>query len=183
MKALIIVDMQNDFITGSLATDPKELFTKRTAQWIGDNKYSYDYIATTQDWHIDPQDHFETWPVHCVAGTKGSALHTKVIESLYGQSYHRFLKGQYADGYSGFDGVSADSETLTLEQWLKDRSVETVDILGIATDHCVRATAVDAVEKGFTARVLGDYVNGVDADTSQELLSTGFAGYGVEVIL
>lgn len=181
-NALIIVDIQNDFVHGSLATDPYAKFTHNTAQWVKNNVKNYDYIVTTQDWHIEPGEHFESWPVHCVASEKGAAIHGKIIESLFRQPYHRFLKGQYSDGYSGFDGVYANNEDIGLEQWLKERDVQNIDLIGIATEHCVRATAFDAIDKGFNARVLAKHVNAVDDSVATELLEKGFQDYGVDVV-
>lgn len=174
--------MQNDFVNGSLATDPHEQFTHDTAQWVKNNAANYDYIVTTQDWHIEPGEHFESWPIHCVAGERGAAIHRNIIEALFRQSYHRFLKGQYSDGYSGFDGVSATQTAVGLEQWLQERGVQSVDIIGIATEHCVRATAFDAIDKGFKARVLSQYVNAVDDTVATELLEKGFTEKGVDVV-
>lgn len=179
--ALIVVDIQNDFVSGSLATDPEREYVKKTAAWLTKAKDSYDYIVTTQDWHIDPADHFDNWPVHCQADTIGAELSEHISLALHGADYARFLKGQYSDGYSGFDGTLADDDETVLKDWLRERNVDTVDIIGIATDHCVRATAVDAVGFGFETSVLRNYVNGVSKSASEELLNNGFLEAGIRV--
>ena len=91
----------------------------------------------------------------------------------------QFLKGQYSDGYSGFDGVEADGES-ELAEWLRERGVTHVSICGIATDYCVRATALSALDEGFEVRVLEDLCAGVAADTSRKALAE-LADNGVTV--
>src|SRR5581483_9179664 len=111
----------------------------------------YEVVAATRDAHRDPDGHFsaapdyvDSWPAHCVVGTPGAELHanldTQRIDAI-------FDKGEFAAAYSGFEGVDHDGTPLV--DWLRGRGVETVDIVGIATDHCVRATALDAVRDGF----------------------------------
>lgn len=180
--ALLIIDIQNDFVTGSLATDPTQSFTLETSVWLAEHAAEYDAIATTQDWHVAPEQHFETWPIHCVANTEGAALHSYISAALTNLPVTYFLKGQYSDGYSGFDGVDAYDEDIALQQWLEARDIEQVDIIGIATDHCVRATAMDAIKHGMKVRVLAPYVQGVDPDASQHLLDVGFQQHGIEVV-
>lgn len=180
-NALIVVDIQNDFVSGSLATDPEREYVKKTADWLSGAKKRYDHIVTTQDWHIEPGDHFESWPVHCEAGTEGADINEFIQAALYNTPHSAFLKGQYSDGYSGFEGVLSTDENVSLNQWLQSHDVSTVDIIGIATDHCVRATSVNAVEHGFTVNVLRDYVNGVDKGMSDRLLDRGFEELGINV--
>jgi nicotinamidase/pyrazinamidase len=126
----------------------------------------YEHVVATRDHHIDPGDHFgvspdfvHTWPPHCVVGTSGVALHpdldTTRIEAV-------FDKGEYAAAYSGFEG-SSDGESLA--DWLRGRDVDSVEIMGIATDHCVRATALDAARLGFATAVRLDLTAGVAAAT------------------
>ena len=133
----------------------------------------YAHIVATQDHHIDPVGHFAadpdfvgTWPVHCVAGTPGAdfhpALDTSQIEAV-------FRKGARSAAYSGFDG--ADEHRTPLAAWLRERDVTEVDIAGLATDHCVRATATDAATAGFATRVLLSLTAGVAADTVEAALA------------
>lgn len=166
MRVLIVVDVQNDFCPGgSLATahggDVAAAVTAylRSAQAEG----VYDAVVGTKDWHIDPVGHFapegsqpdfeETWPVHCVAGTLGAEIHPDLDQSLVDAW---FLKGGFTPAYSGFEGhldgvVGAE---VLLAEWLRDRGITEVDICGIATDFCVRATALDALAEGFSVRLL-----------------------------
>ncbi len=129
---------------------------------------SYPHVVATKDFHIDPGDHFSdqpdyssSWPPHCIAGSKGAEFHpgldTAAIEAV-------FRKGAYTAGYSGFDGVD-ENETPLLE-WLRQRRVDAVDIVGIATDYCVRRTAEDAARAGLATRVLIDLTAGVAADSA-----------------
>jgi len=112
-------------------------------------------FVATKDYHVDPGAHFgdppnfvDSWPVHCVAGTSGSdfhpALDTDRIEAI-------FVKGEHAAAYSGFEGHAG---SISLAAWLRMHDVTDVDIVGVATDHCVRATALDAVAEGFATTVL-----------------------------
>jgi nicotinamidase/pyrazinamidase len=128
----------------------------------------YAHVVATRDHHIDPGGHFaeqpdflETWPAHCVVGTDGVELHPNLdrgpIEAV-------FDKGEYAAAYSGFEGTA---DGVPLADWLRGHGVDAVDVVGIATDHCVRATALDAVGNGFATRVLLDLTAGV-AEASTE---------------
>ncbi len=168
--AVIVVDVQNDFCEGgSLAvqggTAVADAITQRLAAG------GYDYAVATRDHHIDPGPHFsaepdfvDSWPVHCVVGTDGVALHprlsTEHIDAV-------FDKGEYAAAYSGFEAVS---DGVALADWLRDRAVERVEVVGLATDHCVRATALDAAEQGFTTTVRLDLTAAVAASTLETAL-------------
>ena len=131
----------------------------------------YQVAVATRDHHIDPGDHFaeqpdflETWPPHCVVGTDGAELHPRLdrqpIEAV-------FDKGEHAAAYSGFEGRS---EGVSLADWLRAHGVAAVDVVGIATDHCVRATALDAVGEGFATRVLLPLTAGVSEATTDAAL-------------
>ena len=162
--ALVIVDVQNDFCPGgSLATERGS----EVAALIGGHQDShgerYDHTVATQDWHIDPGSHFsdhpdyvDSWPVHCVAESEGAALHEEIRTAPI-EAY--FRKGEYTAAYSGFEGAA---DGVPLAEWLRERGVEKLDVVGIATDHCVRATALDALEAGFEVRILTDLVAPVD---------------------
>lgn len=188
--ALIVVDMQNDFITGSLATDPDQLKVRRIAHWIRHNARNYDTVVTTQDWHIDPGEHFSdnpdfktSWPVHCVAGEHGADMYTAVGAALGASKLDaKFLKGMYHDAYSGFEGFNSENQELGLNEYLREREVEQVDIIGIATDHCVQATALDAADFGYRTRVLRDNVIGVDPDACDKTLEETLPAAGVKVV-
>ncbi|MDT7776630.1 MAG: nicotinamidase/pyrazinamidase [Pseudonocardiales bacterium] len=160
MRALIIVDVQLDFCEGgSLAVAGGASVAERLNAVTG----RYDQVVATRDYHVDPGDHFSatpdyvrSWPVHCVAGTAGAAFHPALDVAPIGAV---FAKGGYAAAYSGFEG--AEPGGAGLADWLRARQVTEVDVVGIATDYCVRATALDAVRAGFATAVLTDLTAGV----------------------
>ncbi len=173
-KALIVVDVQNDFCEGgSLAVDGGAQVAFRIGdllhhwQQADPEEREYDMVVATRDHHIDPGGHFsdhpdfvDSWPVHCVVGSEGAAFHP----NLDPQPFHAvFLKGEHQAAYSGFEG-SADNALLA--DWLRAHGVTHTDVCGIATDHCVRATALDARREGFTTRVLTALVAGVAPDST-----------------
>lgn len=165
--ALLIVDVQNDFCPGGpLGTDRGDEVASKIAQLIStaDNRArEYSHVLATQDWHVDPGAHFsdtpdftDTWPVHCVAGTEGAEIRGPIDTSLIDA---HFRKGEHSAAYSGFEGTS---EGTPLANWLRAHGVDTLDVCGIATDHCVRATVLDALKEGFAVRVLRDMCSPVD---------------------
>ena len=170
MRALVIVDVQNDFCEGgSLAvaggSQVARAISARLASAAGGD---YAQVVATQDYHIDPGDHFSaepdfatSWPAHCVAGTRGAQFHPDLDISGVGEV---FRKGAHSAAYSGFEGVTALGESL--RSWLSARGVTSVDVVGIATDHCVRATAADAARTGLATTVLLDLTAGVAAATT-----------------
>ncbi|GAA4892226.1 isochorismatase family protein [Streptomonospora salina] len=183
MRALIVVDVQNDFCEdGSLAVSGGAAVAEAASGHIADNRASYGRIAATRDHHIDPGPHFSddpdfvnSWPRHCVAGTHGAEFHPGFATGDVGAV---FRKGQYSSGYSGFEGETDDGRTL--EEWLRGNGATAVDIVGIATDHCVRATAQDAADRGFDTRVLLGLTAGVSR-ASVDAARTGMAAHGVRL--
>lgn len=173
MRALVIVDVQNDFCAGgSLAVDGGAALAPAINDYLA-REPGYRHVVATKDFHIDPGDHFSdrpdfatSWPPHCIAGSPGAdfhpALDTSPIEAV-------FRKGAYDAGYSGFEGVD-DSGTPLLE-WLQQRGVGEVDLVGIATDQCVRRTAEDAVRAGLTTRVLADLTAATSPDSAAAALA------------
>jgi nicotinamidase/pyrazinamidase len=171
-RALIVVDVQNDFCEGgSLAVTGGAAVAAAISEHTRTAAGEYAHVVATRDHHIDPGHHFaehpdflDTWPSHCVVGTGGVELHPALdrgpIEAV-------FDKGEYAAAYSGFE---ARSEGTPLADWLRDRGVDAVDVVGIATDHCVRATALDAVGNGFATRVLLNLTAGVAEGTTDAAL-------------
>ncbi len=165
--ALIVVDVQNDFCEGGslavaggadVATDIAEVIAART----------YSTVVATRDHHIDPGAHFsdspdfvDSWPPHCVVGTSGEEFHPPLEASMFAEV---FFKGEYAAAYSGFEGHSRAG--VTLAQWLRDRGISGVDVCGIATDYCVRATALDAAHEGFNVTVLERLTAAVSPDNT-----------------
>jgi nicotinamidase/pyrazinamidase len=170
MRALIVVDVQKDFCEGgSLAVDGGA----EVAQKITDLLLEHDYahVVATKDYHIDPGAHFsddpdyrDSWPPHCRVGTPGVDFHPAFNPAVVEAVFH---KGHYSAAYSGFEGKHAEDET-SLEDWLRERGVDEVDVVGIATDYCVKATAADAAAAGFTTTVLLDLTAGVNPTTTAE---------------
>lgn len=190
-RALIIVDVQNDFCEGgSLAVSGGAAVATAIADDVLARHESYAKIVTTQDWHINPGAHFsstpdyvDSWPVHCVAGSTGAKLHPLLAPARELIS-ETFRKGRYVAAYSGFEGhqglesaVDSDESGPLLGDWMRENSITAVDIVGIATDHCVRATALDAVAQGFNATVISPLTAAVSPENNtavfDELRSAG----------
>jgi len=188
-NALLIIDVQNDFCEGgSLAVEGGGAVAASISELIADPANTDRWAATivTRDWHIDPGDHWaadgeepnlvDTWPVHCKADTAGAEFHAALVID----PDEVFSKGRYGACYSGFEGT-ADSDSSALLDWLKQRAITRVEIVGLATDHCVRATALDALEGGFETTVLLDHCAGVAADTTAAAL-TAMADAGITLV-
>jgi nicotinamidase/pyrazinamidase len=183
VRALIIVDVQNDFCEGgSLAVAGGAAVAAGISSLLASGDHGYDHVVATKDYHVDPGSHFaadpdyaESWPAHCVAGTAGSEFHPNLDT---GPIEATFRKGEHAAAYSGFEG--ADEDGAALAGWLREREVTQVDVVGIATDYCVRATAADAAANGFSTRVLLDLTAGVAPETTTAAIAA-LEGAGVEV--
>jgi nicotinamidase/pyrazinamidase len=208
-RALIIVDVQNDFCEGgSLAVSGGADVAGAISEYVDAHHGEFDHIVATQDWHIDPGDHFsrtpdfkDSWPRHCVAGTPGAELHPD-LDTEYIQAY--FQKGQFAAAYSGFEGLlapedavptgerqpgalpGADAESLApdedaigLDDWLQSHDVEDVVVVGIATDYCVMATALDAVQAGYSVTVLRSLTAGIAEDLEDAVAEMELGGVEV----
>ena len=172
MKALIIVDVQNDFCEGgSLAVAGGAAVAAAVSAHVRTG--GYDHVVATRDHHVDPGAHFsdtpdyvDSWPPHCRAGTPGASFHPALdvaaIEAV-------FDKGAYSAAYSGFEG--AEPGGADLRSWLAARGMDTVEVVGIATDHCVRATARDAAEAGLHTRVLLELCAGVAPESTEKALA------------
>ena len=139
-------------------------------------------MVATKDYHVDPGSHFadepdyaQSWPAHCVAGSAGSRVPSRAGHALIEAA---FRKGAHAAAYSGFEGI--DDDGTPLADWLRDRDVDQVDVAGIATDYCVRATAADAAANGFRTRVLLGLTAGVAPGTTSEAIES-LRDAGVEV--
>src|SRR5579875_424899 len=173
MRALIIVDVQNDFCEGgSLAVPGGAAVARAIGEHLAGG-HRYAHVVATKDFHVDPDGHFsdhpdyvDSWPPHCVAGTPGADFHpdldTSAVEAV-------FTKGAYAAAYSGFEGT--DEAGTPLADWLRAHDVDAVDVAGIATDYCVRATALDAARAGFATRVLLGLVAGVGTESTAKALA------------
>ncbi|GGW30052.1 nicotinamidase [Streptomyces xantholiticus] len=176
-RALIVVDVQNDFCEGgSLAVTGGADVAAAITELIGQAQPGYRYVVATRDHHVEPGSHFsdnpdfvDSWPPHCVAGTEGVGFHPNFAPAVASGAISAvFDKGAYAAAYSGFEGT--DENGSTLAQWLRAHEVTEVDVVGIATDHCVRATALDAAREGFTTQVLLDLTAGVSEETTARAL-------------
>ncbi|HEX4725896.1 MAG TPA: isochorismatase family protein [Pseudonocardiaceae bacterium] len=182
IKALIVVDVQNDFCEGGSlpVTGGAAVAAAISAHMVGSG---YDHIVATRDYHIDPGAHFSaqpdfvtTWPVHCVRGTPGASFHPELDVAPVAAV---FAKGAHAAAYSGFEGTTTSGQGLA--EWLREREVDRVDVVGIATDHCVRATALDAAREGFHTTVLLDLTAGVARSTVDDTL-TALDAAGITMI-
>lgn len=173
MRALIVTDVQKDFCDdGALPVVGGAEVARAITRYLRAVD-DYDHVVATQDWHVDPGDHFSdkpdylsSWPPHCIAGSTGAEFHpdldTTRIDAV-------FKKGAHTAGYSGFEGV--DDADVPLADWLRRHGIDTVDVVGIATDHCVRRTAEDAAAAGFATRVLADLTAGVTSESRQTALA------------
>ncbi|MER5772594.1 isochorismatase family protein [Streptomyces sp. NPDC001985] len=177
-RALIVVDVQNDFCEGgSLAVSGGAEVAAAITDLIGQTvPAGYRHVIATRDHHIDPGDHFSdtpdyetSWPRHCVAGTEGVGFHPNFAPAVASGAIDAvFDKGEYEAAYSGFEGT--DENGVTLARWLRDHEVTEVDVVGIATDHCVRATALDAVREGFATQVLLDLTAAVSGERAERVV-------------
>jgi nicotinamidase/pyrazinamidase len=173
-RALIIVDVQNDFCEGgSLPVTGGASVAAAISAAVAEESASrrWDHVVATKDHHVDPGDHFhetpdfvDSWPEHCVVGTPGADFHPELdtdrIEAV-------FEKGANEAAYSGFEGQAGG---IGLAAWLRMRGVDEIEIVGIATDHCVRATALDAVREGFKTTVRLGLTAGVARETTEAAL-------------
>jgi nicotinamidase/pyrazinamidase len=216
-RALIIVDVQNDFCEGgSLPVDGGAELAGAISEYVDAHHGQFDHVVATQDWHIDPGAHFseepdfiDSWPKHCVAGTRGAELHPD-LDTEYIQAY--FRKGQFTAAYSGFEGLLApddavptgdrkpgampvsagapggdpdvevlagEHDAIGLDDWLQSHDVEDVVVVGIATDHCVKATALDGVQAGYSVTVLRDLTVGVADDLDDAIAEMELGGVDI----
>jgi nicotinamidase/pyrazinamidase len=186
-RALIVVDVQNDFCEGgSLAVAGGGDVAAAVTELIAQAPAGYRNVVATRDRHSAPGGHFadnpdfvRSWPAHCVAGTEGVGFHPNFAPTVASGAVDAvFDKGAYAAAYSGFEGT--DENGVRLADWLRAREIDEVDVVGIATDHCVRATALDAVREGFRTQVLLELTAGVAAETTDRALEEMRAA-GVEL--
>jgi nicotinamidase/pyrazinamidase len=179
-RALIVVDVQNDFCEGGSLPVPggaevAHAIAEVLHHWTVKDPKAPDYahVVATKDHHVDPGDHWSkdpdyrtSWPVHCRVGTDGEAFHPNLDPQPFDAI---FLKGEREAAYSGFEGRTVTG--VNLENWLRGHDVTDVDVCGLATDYCVRSTALDAVRAGFSVRLLSHLCAGVDESTTREALA------------
>ncbi len=217
-RALIIVDVQNDFCEGgALPVAGGAALAGEISEYVDAHHGQFDHIVATQDWHIDPGAHFsdepdfvESWPPHCVARTRGAELHPD-LDPEYIQAY--FRKGRFAAAYSGFEGLlapdddvptgdrkpgampvagsdagsdaedaegaAAGEDAIGLDDWLQSHDVEDIVVVGIATDYCVKATALDAVQAGYSVTVLRALTVGIAEDLDDAVAEMELGGVDV----
>ena len=171
--ALIIVDMQNDFCEGgALAVAGGNAVARDIAAFLQERGSDYDLVVATRDWHDAEGDnggHFsanpdfiDSWPPHCVAGTHGAEFHSDLWSTTDAYPHMEVLKGQGVPAYSGLEGVTPSGELLG--DVLKHAGITNVDVVGLAFDYCVKATAVDAVQGGFATRIIRDLTAAIHHD-------------------
>jgi nicotinamidase/pyrazinamidase len=177
VKALLIVDVQNDFTEGgALGVTGGDRVAEGITGHLAAHAGDYDAVIASRDWHdadsdngghfSDAPDFVDSWPVHCVADTTGAEFDPLLSTAAI---THEVRKGQGRPDYSAFQGTTETGSSLG--ELLADLSVTDLDVVGIATDHCVRASALDALDSGVGVRVLTDLVAGVGEESSEAALS------------
>lgn len=180
--AYVIVDLQNDFIEGgALGVNGGERVARSITDYVEEFGHLFQALVTTQDWHLDSPEHIALWGTHCMAGTPGASLYYSLAQLLSPKDPEKrrfndilvpIIKGLYDHGYSGFSGKVDNyypeevNEDISLEAVLRWRKIERLIIVGLATDHCVRATALDALDLGYEVVIFADQIAGVDTDAS-----------------
>lgn len=183
IKALIIVDVQPTFCEGGeLGVEGGNAVAERIAEYVETHRNEYSYVATTQDWHVEPgrhwsddPDYVDTWPVHGKAGTANAGLHPAIAALGIG---HHFKKGQYSPSYSGFEGLEDNTDRIptreevaadltagrTLANALEAAGITRVDVVGLAESHCVKETALDARKLGYETHVIEELTEPVSEE-------------------
>lgn len=182
-KALIIVDVQPTFCEGGeLGVEGGNAVAERIAEYVETHRNEYSYVATTQDWHVEPgrhwsddPDYVDTWPVHGKAGTANAGLHPAIAALGIG---HHFKKGQYSPSYSGFEGLEDNTDRIptreevaadltagrTLANALEAAGITRVDVVGLAESHCVKETALNARKLGYETHVIEELTEPVSEE-------------------
>lgn len=180
-RALLIVDVQHDFCEGgSLPVTGGVAVAGAISAHVEARADDYAAIVATADWHVDPGDHWATdgepdfatsWPVHCEVGTQGADFRPE-LDGALAHVQEVFRKGEHEAAYSGFEGSAyVGGQLVGLGDWLRERDIGAVDVCGIATDHCVRATALDARREGLATTVLLPLCAGVAPETTEAALT------------
>ena len=188
-RALFVIDVQQDFTEGgALGVDGGAAVAAAITDYLRSHPEDYDVVFASRDWHhgdhdngghfaTDAEPDFETtWPRHCVAGEPGAEYHPALDTTLVDVHVR---KGQGTPDYSMFEGTTEAGATLT--EALDELDVTDVDVVGIATDYCVRASALDAIADGRRVRVLTDLVVGVAPESSAAALAE-LAAAGAELV-
>ena len=185
-KALFVIDVQNDFCEGgALACQGGAQVAANITAYLSASRSDYDFVIASRDWHTpnslngghfptqgNEPDFVNTWPLHCIAGESGAEYHANLDASLI--DIH-IKKGQGHHGYSIFEGVTDSGEKL--QELIQRLGITEVDVVGIATDYCVRASALDANNSGLQVRVITSLTAGVSAASTEaaidELVDAG----------
>ena len=189
-KALFIIDVQNDFCEGgALACQGGALVAQKITDYLKSKKPEYDYVIASRDWHMPNSDnggHFppngqepdfvNNWPLHCIAGEPGAEYHENLDSSLI--DIH-IKKGQGQHGYSIFEGTTVEGERI--QELLPRLGITEVDVVGIATDYCVRASSLDAKAEGLNVRVITSLTAGVAAGSTEAAIDE-MVDAGVQVV-
>jgi nicotinamidase/pyrazinamidase len=189
-KALFIIDVQNDFCEGgALACQGGALVAQKITDYLKSKKTEYDYVIASRDWHTPNSDnggHFppngqepdfvNNWPLHCIAGEPGAEYHENLDSSLI--DIH-IKKGQGQHGYSIFEGTTVEGERI--QELLPRLGITEVDVVGIATDYCVRASSLDAKAEGLNVRVITSLTAGVAAGSTEAAIDE-MVDAGVQVV-
>jgi len=183
--ALIVVDVQNDFTDeGPFSLTGNDAIARRIGAYVAGHRHRYDLVLTTQDWHIEPGDHFDKHPVHCVADTLGAALDPELDRGA-GVEFtdlvdRQLYKGQFGDDYSGFYAV--DGAGVSLPTLLEQAGVERIDVCGFAEDGCVAATVRDGLAGGYRVCLLAD-LSGASSPSNGTRIEGELEAEGAEITL
>ncbi len=187
-RALLVIDVQNDFCEGgALAVAGGAQVAGKISSYL--ETAQYDLVAASRDWHDAEgtnSGHFAeagsepnyttTWPIHCVADTDGAKYHPNLSTDKIDVDIY---KGQGQNGYSIFEGVTENGQSFA--DLLSSKSITEVDVVGIATDHCVLASATDAKKHGLKVRVISSLTAGVSAESTEQAIDR-MIDDGIEVI-
>lgn len=189
-KALLVIDVQNDFCEGgALACAGGSAVARKITDYLKANQSNYDYVIASRDWHtpgelndghfpadgLEP-DFVKTWPLHCLAESQGAEYHPNLDTSLI--DVH-IKKGQSANGYSIFDGT--DEQARAFSDVISGLEIDSVDVVGIATDYCVRASALDCVNHGLNVKVISSLTAGVNPQSTEAAIDE-MVDAGVKVV-
>ena len=189
-RALLVIDVQVDFCEGgALGCDGGAQVASDITKYLKANRENYDFVIASRDWHapnsangghFPPEgrepDFINDWPLHCIAGEPGAEYHPNLDTSLI--DIH-IKKGQGAHGYSIFEGI--DEDGTSFEEVLKQHAINEVDVVGIATDYCVRASSLDANQAGLNVRVITSLTAGVSPKSTEAAIDE-MVDAGVSVV-
>ena len=189
-NALLVIDVQNDFCEGgALACAGGAAVAQKITDYLNSGKSNYDYVIASRDWHTPGElndghfpaygnepDFVKTWPLHCLAGSQGAEYHPSLDGTLI--DIH-IKKGQSANGYSIFDGT--DESGKSFAQVISDLEISSVDVVGIATDYCVRASALDSLKHGLNVKVITSLTAGVNSQSTEAAIDE-MVDAGVRVV-